>query len=185
MEKNIIHGQECFRGATLETTFDPELFHKIEGSDDDDNVQYALHTDIGSLTVLDRMTGFGWRDTETGFRDMDGKFWLASGGVDVTRSGAKTLGEAIEFVKRNANTCNPDSEKLSWKTCQTHGQDNPNVWGCPACLREAREALESIVEIASRNECEGLDKPTDFAIAQDRGRTIARLLHIAKSALSA
>jgi hypothetical protein len=60
------------------------------------------HVDIGSLTVLDRMTGFGFRDTETGFRAPDGAWWLASGDHDVRLSGALTLGEAIEWVKRNS-----------------------------------------------------------------------------------
>lgn len=27
----------------------------------------------------------------------------------------------------------------NWKTCQKHGDENPNVWGCPECLRELRE----------------------------------------------
>lgn len=70
-----------------------------------DDTQFAFHTNIGSLTVLDRMTGFGWRDTETGFRDTEGNFWLASGGFDVRLSGAKTISEAIQWVKSNANTC--------------------------------------------------------------------------------
>ena len=67
--------------------------------------QWALHTNLGSLTVLDRMTGFGWRDTETGYRDPDGKFWLASGMRDVRRSKAVTTQDAIDWVKRYANTC--------------------------------------------------------------------------------
>lgn len=27
---------------------------------------------------------------------------------------------------------------MTWKTCATHGPDNPAVWGCPECLRELR-----------------------------------------------
>lgn len=77
-------GFPVYSGATTDTHFDANL---------------------GSLTVLDRMTGFGYRDVETGFRDKDGKFWLASGNYDVRHSGSKTLGDAIEWIKRNANTC--------------------------------------------------------------------------------
>jgi hypothetical protein len=29
--------------------------------------------------------------------------------------------------------------RRNWKTCQKHGEGNPNVWGCPECLRELRE----------------------------------------------
>jgi hypothetical protein len=58
------------------------------------------------------MTGYGYgqRDTETGYRDSDGLFWLASGCCDVRESGCKTIGEAIEWVKARANTCNPSDE---------------------------------------------------------------------------
>ena len=43
------------------------------------DILFAAKTDLGRITVLDRMTGYGHRDTETGFKDADGKFWLASG----------------------------------------------------------------------------------------------------------
>lgn len=103
------NGKECFRGATIDTPFDVGLFHQVLPQLDED-VQFALFTDIGAITVLDRLTGYyGYvRDTETGYRDMDGKFWLASGMCDVRESGAKTLGEAIVWIKSKANTCNPD-----------------------------------------------------------------------------
>ncbi len=66
-----------------------------------------MHTNLGSLTVLDRKTGFIGepRDTETGYRSPDGKFWLASGMYDVRESGVNTIQEAIDWVKERANTC--------------------------------------------------------------------------------
>ena len=67
--------------------------------------QVALHTNLGSITILERMTGYGWFDVETGYRDPDGKFWLASGMCDVREAGVKTIGEAIEWIKENSNTC--------------------------------------------------------------------------------
>ena len=109
MEKYINEcGNECFRGITEDTPFDAANFHLVEGRGDD--VQYALHTNLGSITVLDRLTGYqGYvRDTETGYRDMEGNFWLASGMRDVRESGVKTIGEAISWIKDKANTCNPD-----------------------------------------------------------------------------
>ncbi len=108
MEKYINEANKsCYRGVELESVFDPDLFYKPEWqTDDGDN--FAFHTNLGSLTVCDRMTGFGWRDIETGFTDKDGNFWLASGGYDVRESGVDTVGQAIEWVKRRANTCNPD-----------------------------------------------------------------------------
>lgn len=76
---------------------------------EDTNTLFTLFLeDGGRITVLDRETGFGFgtRDTETGYKDSDGKFWLASGMCDVRRYCADmTVAEAVEWVKRNANTC--------------------------------------------------------------------------------
>ena len=61
---------------------------------------------LGRITVLDRMTGFSWgRDIESGYKDNDGKFWLASGHCDVRESAGITVAEAIEWIKARANTC--------------------------------------------------------------------------------
>lgn len=101
-----------FNGCCESSPFSPDLFHSVNMMwADKGDEQAALHMDIGSLTVVDRMTGFGWRDIETGFCAPDGRFWLASGGFDVRDSGAATIGEAIEWVKRNANTCIPEPNK--------------------------------------------------------------------------
>lgn len=111
MEKYINDaGKECYRGVANDTPFDELDFHEVDMSFTEDDTQVALHTNLGSLTVLDRMTGYGYgiRDIESGFRDSNGDFWLASCGVDVRCSGAKTIGEAIEYVKKYANTCNPN-----------------------------------------------------------------------------
>jgi len=105
MEKYINEiNKECYKGVEPTTPFKELEFHDVEKMIDDDR-QLALHTNLGSLTVLDRMTGFGWRDIETGYRDKDGKFWLASGNYDVTKSGAVTVQDAIDWVKERANTC--------------------------------------------------------------------------------
>ena len=96
-------GKDVYRGVTVDTPLSDLEFHSVEMPDGDQ--QWALHTDLGSLTVVDRMTGFGHRDIETGYCDTDGKFWLASGGFDVRRSGCESIGDAIEWVKNNANTC--------------------------------------------------------------------------------
>lgn len=97
-------GRECYRGVKDDTPFSDMHFHLVADQVDDD-VQWALHTNMGSLTVLNRMTGFGYRDTETGYRAPDGKFWLASGHHDVRSSRATTMGEAIAWVKERANNC--------------------------------------------------------------------------------
>ena len=108
-------GKPFWVNVKLDDEFSTELFHDVAKSnfeiefanklcrEPDD--QIAFHSNLGSLTVLDRMTGYGFRDTESGFRDTDGKFWLASGGFDVSRSECKTIGEAIQWVKDNANNC--------------------------------------------------------------------------------
>jgi len=95
-------GKVWYRGVTSETPFTDLEFYKCP-EQFEDNVLYALHTNLGSLTVLDRMTGFGYRDTETGYRDMEGNFWLALGMQDVRKSKSTTMQEAIDWVKKNAN----------------------------------------------------------------------------------
>lgn len=69
------------------------------------DTQWAHHADWGSITILDRMTGFGWRDVETGFRDPSGVFWLASGDFSIRDFPELTVKEAIAKIKENANTC--------------------------------------------------------------------------------
>jgi hypothetical protein len=108
------HGKECWAGVVLSSPFQRDIFHSVKMNNDpnweyDDNYQEAFHCDIGSITVLDRRTGFGWRDIETGFRDKAGNFWLASGNCDVRESECKTIGEAIEWIKKHANTCVPEA----------------------------------------------------------------------------
>jgi len=114
MEKYINeHGKECWKNITSESMFNADLFHEVPPSKYEiegfyhyeRDIQNAFHSELGSLTVLDRMTGFGWRDIETGYRSPEGKFWLASGNYDVRNSKAKTVGEAIEWVKQRANNC--------------------------------------------------------------------------------
>ena len=100
------YGKKVFKGATLDTPFNSELFHEVPAFETD--TQVALHTNLGSLTVVDRLTGYAGyvRDIETGYQCKEtGLFWLASGGFDVRKSEAKTLGEAIAWVKEHANSC--------------------------------------------------------------------------------
>lgn len=109
------YGKPFWSGATDESAFDAENFHMVDmGNHNDENdEQWALHTNLGSLTVLDRMTGFGWRDVETGYRDQNGNFWLASGNYDVRYSGAKNLGDAIKWVKDRANNCVGETTRVA------------------------------------------------------------------------
>lgn len=105
MEKYINDfGKECYRGVSEDTPFTELDFHEVPDQIDEDR-QFVLHTDLGSLSVLNRMTGFGHRDVETGYRAPDGLFWLASGHLDVRTCGAKTIGEAIQWIKDHANNC--------------------------------------------------------------------------------
>jgi hypothetical protein len=100
-------GKPYYENATEQDEFNADMFYEVDMySPDCGNRQWALHTSLGSLTVVARMTGYGWHDIESGFRSPDKKFWLASGYRDVRRSsGAKTLGEAIEWVKAYADIC--------------------------------------------------------------------------------
>ena len=92
-------------GIRLESEFDKKYFHEVEMYDKEDT-QLACHTSyLGSITVLDRMTGFGHRDIETGYRDLHGEFWLASGNFNVLEQNCDTFGEAISLIKKRANNC--------------------------------------------------------------------------------
>lgn len=89
-------------------------FHKVkmpdmrrEEKERDPEIQFAFHCSLGSITVLDRMKGYGFgiRDIETGFRDVDGKFWLASGMFDVRDHMPMKFSDAVAMIKKNANNC--------------------------------------------------------------------------------
>lgn len=88
-------------------------FKEVDMSYSDSDRQWAAHLDCGSLTVLDRMTGFGHgiRDIETGFRAPNGDFWLASCDFDIRRFPDLTVKEAINKVKEYANSCVPDEKE--------------------------------------------------------------------------
>ena len=78
-----------------------------ETTQGDSDTIYVAYTDLGRITVLDRMTGWGYntRDTETGFKDNSGKFWLCSGMFDIRDFPDLTIAEAVDKIKENANTC--------------------------------------------------------------------------------
>jgi len=100
-------GKECYKGVKPSDLLEDYDFHTPEYCFKDE-ISLALHTNLGSITTVDRMTGFGWRDIESGFRAPNGDFWLASGNMDVRCSGVETIGEAVVWIKDNSNTCNPD-----------------------------------------------------------------------------
>ena len=72
-----------------------------------DDVLYTTHTELGRITVLDRLTGYSGkiRDIETGFCDKEDLFWLASGMFDIRNYPDLTIEEAIQKIKDNANIC--------------------------------------------------------------------------------
>lgn len=61
----------------------------------------------GYITVLSRMTGYGYRDVETGYRSPCGQFWLASGNMDIRDELHKLNSEdaMVDWVIKNANIC--------------------------------------------------------------------------------
>ena len=79
---------------------------KIDSYCEGDNL-YKYNFNGQRITVLDRITGYGYgvRDIETGYRDEDGNFWLASGGFDIRDYPELSREEAILKIKQNANTC--------------------------------------------------------------------------------
>lgn len=106
------YGTECYRNVRLNSLFSPKLFHRVPWRYLDRGKRFALFTNLGNLTVLNKLTGFlGYegqvKDIESSFMDVSRNFWLASGMCDVRESGAKTFGEAIEWIKERANTYVP------------------------------------------------------------------------------
>ena len=57
---------------------------------------------LEKITVLNRMTGFGHRDVETGYTENDGRFWLASGFFDIRTLTKFTVKQALDKVVENA-----------------------------------------------------------------------------------
>ena len=73
-----------------------------------DIIYYLYGVDGSIISVLDRLTGYGdgdIRDIETGYKDKDGLFWLASGNFDIRDYGELSYIEAVDKIKKNANTC--------------------------------------------------------------------------------
>jgi hypothetical protein len=108
MEKIIKEsGKPHYIGCLPSDAFSNELFYEVDMRHSESDIQFAFHSDLGSITVLDRLTGYGMgmRDIETGYRAMDGKFWLASGGFDIREKNCATIQDAIDCIKANANNC--------------------------------------------------------------------------------
>ena len=63
--------------------------------------------DGSRITVLDRKTGWGggMMDTETGLLEKNGRWWLASGMFDIRDYPDYTIEEAVNMIKKMANTC--------------------------------------------------------------------------------
>lgn len=61
----------------------------------------------GWISVCERRTGFGWMDTETGYKSPCGGFWLASGDNDIREVLHRLDSEEamIEWVVSRANNC--------------------------------------------------------------------------------
>lgn len=99
-------GDTQYKGVLLTDTFSNNMLHPFRYNPPD-QTGVAFHSNLGSITVLDRLTGYGGgvRDVESGYRSEEGLFWLASGGVDIRSMEGCTIGEVIQYIKDNANTC--------------------------------------------------------------------------------
>lgn len=78
----------------------------------------------GQITVLDISTSYngGVRDFETGYRDENDNFWLASGKFDIREFQDITILQAIKKIKENANTCIPVNETVIKVICMASDQ---------------------------------------------------------------
>lgn len=69
---------------------------------------HSIIDGIGTISILDRMTGFSFygRDIETGFKDINGTFWLASfQRFDIRDYPDMNVIKAIHEIKKRSNTC--------------------------------------------------------------------------------
>ena len=86
-----------------------DLIFKETKMSDEDTI-YSAFVDNQRFTVLDRMTGFGWIDIETGYCDNylalieTPNMWIATG-FDIRNYPDVTLEEAVQLIKKNANVC--------------------------------------------------------------------------------
>lgn len=59
-------GKPVWKGVSLDGAFYEDLFYEVNMGgqsytySDEQDYLWAFHSNLGSLTVLDRMTGFGW-----------------------------------------------------------------------------------------------------------------------------
>jgi hypothetical protein len=92
--------------------------YHMDGEDILDTCRVIKKTPYGvkvvRISVLDRMTGFGHRDVETGFRDLNNSFWLVSGDFDIRYFPELTANEAINKIKHEANNGNGEHHKKSF-----------------------------------------------------------------------
>lgn len=80
----------------------------ISGTEEGGDRLYSAYTELGRITILNRLTGWGdgdVRDTETGYKDTHNEFWLASGGFDIRDFPELTVEEAVVFIKKSATVC--------------------------------------------------------------------------------
>ena len=81
----------------------------------DENTIYSVFVGNQRFTVLDRMTGFGWRGIETGYCDNylapleTPNMWIATG-FDIRNYPDATLEEAVQLIKKNANVCRGEDD---------------------------------------------------------------------------
>lgn len=63
----------------------------------------AFHFDLGRITVLDRMTGFGYRETETAFTPKSSALFYLAQGFDIREYPEMSLVDAVELIKEKAS----------------------------------------------------------------------------------
>lgn len=95
-------------------------FQEVYRYDEAEVVTY-LHrlANGGSISVVERRTGFGYMDEETGYTSPCGQFWLASGHHDIRHSlhELNSEDEMAEWVMARANNCNGghhEWKKVGW-----------------------------------------------------------------------
>jgi hypothetical protein len=110
---------------TLIKDVDFKLWKKQFETDVGRSATVIMKTQYGvklvNISILDRMTGFGHRDVETGFRDVDNAFWLASGEFDIRWFPDLTVKDAIAKIKHESNNCRGGYTRKSFPVRKLNG----------------------------------------------------------------
>jgi hypothetical protein len=132
-------------------------------------------------------TGIEWSDGAFTFPYLVSNAGGCGGGVGHARF--KSLREAIDAARASAGEAQatlPSTPKAEGRaTPAPAASAQPQAPQAEVVEQHYRDALHLIIGVTEGQDCPGLDKPTDFAIAQSRGIRLATVRRMAVKARAA